>query len=283
MLQRRLEYSYPHVDLFVILEATQTYSGQPKNLTFQANQDRFRPYEDKIVHFVDTNWVEPDFSKLYNSTPENAYYIQQIKRDYHRQVILNSDLLSFQNHDIIWYCDVDEIIDHTYPDLVSFLETWNGRGVIYNEQQDYVYDYHCSRSPNGGWQWHKSFFLTYQTLHYTNLHQKRMACDSPSNKKVRSGWHLTYFMTMEEMRHKIRSGNDLIPSASHLSRENIQKILTDDSHLLHLIRNCIVPKAKLIKSHEVDISNVDYRPPGFDDWISKYRSDQLFWQKNESP
>jgi hypothetical protein len=40
LLEHRLAETYDLVDAFVLVEAAQTYSGAPKELTFAANRDR---------------------------------------------------------------------------------------------------------------------------------------------------------------------------------------------------------------------------------------------------
>lgn len=47
----RFETLYDHVDLFLVVEARQTFSGIPKPLYFKENMQRFSKYLDKIIYF----------------------------------------------------------------------------------------------------------------------------------------------------------------------------------------------------------------------------------------
>jgi beta-1,4-mannosyl-glycoprotein beta-1,4-N-acetylglucosaminyltransferase len=52
MLNYRLETLSPHVDYFVLVEATYTHNGLPKPLHFNENKSRFSKFLHKIVHVV---------------------------------------------------------------------------------------------------------------------------------------------------------------------------------------------------------------------------------------
>lgn len=52
VLEIRLHELDPVVDLFVLVEATRTFSGKPKPLFFAENPARFEPFLPKIVHVV---------------------------------------------------------------------------------------------------------------------------------------------------------------------------------------------------------------------------------------
>ena len=50
MLELRLNILDEVVDHFVIVEATETHSGNPKPLNLLAHWDRFKPFHSKIVY-----------------------------------------------------------------------------------------------------------------------------------------------------------------------------------------------------------------------------------------
>lgn len=52
LLKIRFEELYNVVDKFVLVEATQTFTGEPKELFFLKNKNLFSKYEDKIIHVV---------------------------------------------------------------------------------------------------------------------------------------------------------------------------------------------------------------------------------------
>jgi hypothetical protein len=70
LLELRLKLHSDSVDRFVIVEATQTFRGDPKPLHYQDNADRFAEYQDRIIHVVvddmpDTTdpWVRERFQR----------------------------------------------------------------------------------------------------------------------------------------------------------------------------------------------------------------------------
>lgn len=58
LLEIRLKELWPVVDYFLIVEATRTFQGQLKPLTFQLNRNRFKWAEEKITHFVVTSLTD---------------------------------------------------------------------------------------------------------------------------------------------------------------------------------------------------------------------------------
>ena len=50
LLEIRLEYLYPFVDHFIIIEAKQSFKGSPKRFIFEQNRERYKKYLDKIIY-----------------------------------------------------------------------------------------------------------------------------------------------------------------------------------------------------------------------------------------
>ena len=51
LLEIRLEYLYPIIDQFIIIEAKQSFKGSPKNFIFDLNRKRYKKYLDKITYY----------------------------------------------------------------------------------------------------------------------------------------------------------------------------------------------------------------------------------------
>ena len=51
----RLNILNQYVDYFVLVEATKTFSGQPKPLHFKENKERFKKWEHKIIYYAVTD------------------------------------------------------------------------------------------------------------------------------------------------------------------------------------------------------------------------------------
>ena len=55
LLEIRLNTLKDSVDYFVIVESNVTHSGQFKPLYYEENKERFKSFEDKIIHYVVMN------------------------------------------------------------------------------------------------------------------------------------------------------------------------------------------------------------------------------------
>ncbi len=54
LLELRLNILDAHVDYFVLVEATKTFSGLDKPLYYQENKERFAKWNHKIIHHIIT-------------------------------------------------------------------------------------------------------------------------------------------------------------------------------------------------------------------------------------
>jgi hypothetical protein len=110
VLETRLYELNASVDKFVLLEATHTHRGVRKPLFFARNIERFRRFQDKIIHIV------ADFSDLYKYEDEN-----QLNSDYWniestgRMYLWNNFVAALEGEqnvgddDLLIHGDVDEI------------------------------------------------------------------------------------------------------------------------------------------------------------------------------
>ncbi|WP_026495995.1 glycosyl transferase GT17 family protein [Butyrivibrio sp. WCD3002] len=94
ILQLRLNVLDPYVDKFIIEEATTTFSGQPKELCFEKNKDKFAKFLDKIEYIVVSE--DRDFEVTH-------------ERDYFQKNHLLQGLKNASPDDVIIFGDCDEI------------------------------------------------------------------------------------------------------------------------------------------------------------------------------
>lgn len=94
LLQIRLSVLAPHVDRFVLVEATHSFQGQTKPLYFEKNRQRFAPFLDKIEHVVVDNF--PDAASPWD------------REHFQRDAILRG-LASCADDDLVIISDADEI------------------------------------------------------------------------------------------------------------------------------------------------------------------------------
>lgn len=90
----------PVVDVFVLAEASSTFSGQSKPLIFRENKNRFEPYLAKIQHVV------------IDDTPANgsAWDSEEFQRNALKRVFKDREP-AVQARDLIVVSDVDEVPD----------------------------------------------------------------------------------------------------------------------------------------------------------------------------
>ena len=106
LLEIRLRELYDHVDVFVLVESNLTLTNHPKPYIFEENQERFRPWMDKIRHIK------------YTSCARDHYWTNA---DDQRDAVIEG-LVDADNNDIIMYSDVDEIVR---PSSIEYIKTQN--------------------------------------------------------------------------------------------------------------------------------------------------------------
>lgn len=117
MLEIRLNILNEYVDYFVIVEATETFSGVPKALYYDINKERFSKFKDKIIYYAVTD-TPKDFNDkdcdqhvlnlASNSDNVTREHLCWLKEFYQKELIKNA-LTSLHDEDICYISDVDEI------------------------------------------------------------------------------------------------------------------------------------------------------------------------------
>lgn len=95
LLELRLRHLSPLVHCFVLAESAFDFAGNPKPLYFEQNKDRFRDFNDRIVHII------------VKDRPPNASKRWAIQR--HQRDQLARGLGEARPDDLVMISDVDEI------------------------------------------------------------------------------------------------------------------------------------------------------------------------------
>ncbi|MDD7908706.1 N-acetylglucosaminyltransferase [Pseudovibrio exalbescens] len=95
VLELRLGELYDVVDQFILVEATQTFTGGAKALFYSDNKERFSAFADKITHVI------------VSDMPEDAP--SAWTREYHQRDAIGRGLPNGAPDDLILVSDVDEI------------------------------------------------------------------------------------------------------------------------------------------------------------------------------
>lgn len=181
MLDFRLTELYEHVDKFVIVEATKTFSGKPKELYYELNKNRYQKYADKILYFV---------TDLPDSN--NAWHRESAQRNAIRTALKQ---INPAETDIIVFSDLDEIPDTKILDHIRK----NGISTAYNLKQEmYYYHLNCkAKTP-----WVRSQIMPFALF-------KRASPQEHRNKMYQliynGGWHFSYFGDSKFISNKIQN------------------------------------------------------------------------------
>ncbi len=95
ILDIRLNVLDHEVDYFVLVESTRTFTGQPKELVYKKNKDRFARFNDRIIHVVVDDMPEKT---------DNTF-----SREEHQRSAIGEGLTGAQPSDLVIVSDVDEI------------------------------------------------------------------------------------------------------------------------------------------------------------------------------
>jgi beta-1,4-mannosyl-glycoprotein beta-1,4-N-acetylglucosaminyltransferase len=249
LLYYRLSILYNVVDYFVIVEATLTHAGKPKQLYYQENKDRFVQFADKIIHVVVED-LRPDINtETNNETFKNENHhrncidrgIQQIEK-----------IKEIKDDDIILISDADEIPD---PNTVQYFYKRLNNTMLSLQQDLYYYNLHTlSEVP-----WYSAKALTFSI--YKMLGRSPQHCRMSGGQPItRAGWHLSYFGDSKFIQNKIQSfaeQNFNTPEITNL--ENIQKHLENGDDVYGRSEH------KLIR-----VINHSYKPFMAEQYLRKY-------------
>lgn len=126
LLELRLQELYDHVDHFVLVEGSTTFTNRPKPFYFEENRDRYQKYLDKIIHVKVTDM--PGSSDAWVN-------------DIFQRNCINRGIVDAQDDDIIMVSDLDEIIRPSVVDQMrqdSDVTIWGLRMPLFNFKFNYM-------------------------------------------------------------------------------------------------------------------------------------------------
>ena len=213
LLEIRLNTLAPVVDRFVIAEATRTQRGQPKELFFEKNRERFAAFADKITHVVVDDMLSEE------EMGDNAFNLTWVNENRQRNALARG-LKGLRDDDVILVSDLDEI---PRPEKIAEAVRLARQGEVVRFVLDiFVYyanfkDYRTPRWLLGTIALSWKSFLAGEAL-------SRVACDRytvasecagrciqkvrfvmPTRRIAHGGWHMTYLGGAEAVKRKLRS------------------------------------------------------------------------------
>lgn len=222
LLEIRLNYLDPHVDIFVIVEACQTFTGKEKPFVFEENKNRYKKFLKKIIYFKITDFHQDYDSvisylrKTNSATSEKVLTIMEefnhFPKDklhwvldcYHRECIQFPLREIANDNDIVFLSDLDEIPSNKIfgPDIFVPIK----EGPVVCSQKEYSYFLNFYRLDS---RWLGSIYGYKQDILSGGMNGLRM--DVRANQHIvkgvveDGGYHFTSVGTFDDILKKIES------------------------------------------------------------------------------
>lgn len=224
LLEIRLNILDRYVDYFVIVEATETFSGVPKPLYYELNKDSFKEFEHKIIHYV-INDTPQSFDDKYcdqealtlacnseNVTRESLVWL----KEFYQKEMIKKALIGLNDDDICYVSDLDEIWNYK-----SNIEIEDG---IYKPMINLCYINYLNVRTNEDWTYFTGPIITkYKNIKNECLNHIRTKSRNV-NKYIyikNGGWHFNAIggiqKKIDDFKHPIYT-NGYMLSREHGSR-----------------------------------------------------------------
>jgi beta-1,4-mannosyl-glycoprotein beta-1,4-N-acetylglucosaminyltransferase len=211
IIEYRLDYLNNYVDYFIMVEAKYTHQGIKKPFLYsEKNKELFQKYEKKLIiiiieEFPDKN--DEEFINVNKNRPlvkeysDNNWARETYNRNYAQNIILER----FKNQPfIIFVCDGDEIPNRNIIKDLKYNYSELHEGVKLSMlQMTYNFKWKLTY-----YNWLQPFIITdvgTQKLSYSYVRLNQEGGGTKSKIILNGGWHLSYFLTPNEIIRKIES------------------------------------------------------------------------------
>jgi beta-1,4-mannosyl-glycoprotein beta-1,4-N-acetylglucosaminyltransferase len=253
LLEYRLEYMYPQVDKFVIVEGDITHAGHPKPKNF--SEERFAKYMDKIVYKLAKLPLTKEECDAYGRTKGSSKWGDPALRDYAQREAAQDVLkeMNLDDKDIIIFSDLDEI-----PNMTNVLKKFKPGCVNYLRQHLFFQCYHYYNADR----WDKAFAAEYGLLKHHHADVVRLGEQRQTTNVVieDAGWHFSYFGGAKRMQTKL---SNFCHQEERVQRHNDLKNL-EDSLRSHVIFNSHVKPSILLDDDMSNFPAAFTLPPNID-------------------
>ena len=210
LLEIRLNILKDVVDYFVLVESTKTFTGHDKKLYYRENKDRFKEFNDKIIHIIVDNMpinhdelrnrgnndiLEQSIIKDCLTTPNVPKNGTQWLREFYQKEQIKRGLIGANDDDFIFISDLDEIWD---PNLNLDL-TFNGNYRL--NQKVYTYYLNNRSSEN----WYGTVGTKYKNIKDYSINHVRTPNRNEYQIVNDGGWHFTFQGGEEAIKKKIEA------------------------------------------------------------------------------
>jgi beta-1,4-mannosyl-glycoprotein beta-1,4-N-acetylglucosaminyltransferase len=235
LLEIRLNVLDPYVDYFIISECDYTFSGNPKPFYYEENKERFKKFQNKIIHVKTQDTDKVNFPLKFTNKKEQDLY-EQIKLDYERnnargatphdhwrrefqqREMTRFGMLNIDDQDIVINSDVDEIPN---PNSLLEIKKWCEPNKIYGLRQK-VYNYYLNLYNPTEDNWWGPKICRYGKMKNESINELRCIKDELVNSVWDGGWHFTSIGGIDAIRKKIESWGHQEYN-NHFIKENIEQ------------------------------------------------------------
>lgn len=209
MLESRIKYLYDVVDHFIVIESNYTHSGVPKKLNVKENVDRFSKYFPKIQ--IKTFSVNSNFDFT------DSWKLEVAQRN---SVLIFTD--EYSDDDMMIISDVDEIPNKNIFDSIK--QNVRDRDVVKLSQT--MFYYNLKNRLVSYPIWGASYVAKKKIIKTHSANKIRLNYELPVHSMSDGGWHLTYFMSAEQIQNKIKSfAHSEFNTPYYTNLERIQKCI----------------------------------------------------------
>jgi beta-1,4-mannosyl-glycoprotein beta-1,4-N-acetylglucosaminyltransferase len=200
LLEIRLNILNEKVDFFLLVEATETFSGVSKPLYFLENANRFSCWKDKIIHLVVDDYPRDNLIYQFALNSNNTGYKKEHwwVREFYQKESLIKGLENFDEEDIVFVSDLDEIWN---PNLL--IEVIDGE--VYRPIQEAYHFFLNNRTNQSPDNWTGTRFSNLRTLRKYGPNHIRTELYAKSVPIQNGGWHFTFMGGEQGVKSKIKS------------------------------------------------------------------------------
>jgi len=186
LLEIRLEVLDAVVDVFVVVEASHTFTGKPKSMILKDNFERFSRWAHKL-RYIPLMWSEQTFQQMKSPW--------EIEADQRNAIVYG--LRDAAPDDLIVISDADEIVDPTA--LLRAARFSADDHTILFQQAFFYYWLNC-RNDSVDW------YLGPKATRFKNFQGgQHLRGDHYSHVEELGGWHFSYLGGVEAIQRKIEA------------------------------------------------------------------------------
>lgn len=195
LLELRLNVLGDVVDEFIICEATETFSGIPKELFYPQQRERYAKWKDKIkYHIIDDYPLDFELCAMADASPSVPKGQPWWHREFYQKESIKKALTHLKDDDICFVGDMDEIWN---PDVLKIPLAY---GNVYKLRQ-LVYTYYLNNRSNE--EWAGTYLARYRDIKNECLNHLRTRY--PWVMMQNGGWHFTNMGGANQIRRKLES------------------------------------------------------------------------------